>query len=144
MIEDNKLGGSSANSASTASSALNHGDSIAEASVILPPFWDENIPLWFAQVEATFILKKVTNDKSKFFHVITALKQDLANLIEDMILNPPTERPYMTLKITLIERTGKTEQKRIESLISTIDMGNQTPSAFTHSRRLKRNPYRFG
>lgn len=43
--------------------------------VKLPPFWKDNPTLWFAQVDASFALSRITSDDTKFRYVIVNLDQ---------------------------------------------------------------------
>ncbi|XP_064461564.1 uncharacterized protein LOC135371440 [Ornithodoros turicata] len=42
-------------------------------SIKIPPFWPANPILWFANIEAQFILRGVTTQLTKFYHVVGAL-----------------------------------------------------------------------
>ena len=44
---------------------------VTAVTVKLPPFWPDKAVLWFAQAEAQFLLRGITQDKTKFAHVIT-------------------------------------------------------------------------
>ncbi|XP_060881958.1 uncharacterized protein LOC132953596 [Metopolophium dirhodum] len=37
-----------------------------------PPFWKGDPPIWFAQIEAQFALSGITNDTTKYFHLVTS------------------------------------------------------------------------
>ena len=42
-------------------------------SIKLPQFWPDKTRFWFAQAEAQFHTKGITNKKTKFSHVVTML-----------------------------------------------------------------------
>ena len=110
---------------------------VLESSISLPEFWEENIPLWFIQVETLFQLRRVTSDKQQFCYVISKLQRNILPLVEDIIRNPPDANKYKTLKEAVLNRTSESEQRRIETLIQTMEMGNQKPSSF-HREMLKK------
>ena len=46
----------------------------------------------------------------------------------DLILRPPEENPYNTLKAQLIKRTAASEQRRLQQLLSTEELGDCKPT----------------
>jgi len=74
------------------------GGHIYRAAVHLPRFWPDRPGILFAQAEAQFILAAVTREKTKFNYVTSQLEYRQAAEVEDIIITPPTEEPYTTLK----------------------------------------------
>ncbi|KAG0428750.1 hypothetical protein HPB47_024281 [Ixodes persulcatus] len=48
--------------------------------------------------------------------------------IRDIILDPPTVSPYDVLKAELVKRTSESEQRRLQQLISSEELGDRKPS----------------
>lgn len=94
----------------------------------LPPFWPSDPQLWFAQVEAVFATKRIRDDKTKYNYIISSLSHDYAIEIRDIIVNPPRENLYATLKEALIARTTDSEQKRLQKLINAEELGDRKPT----------------
>ncbi|XP_063635070.1 uncharacterized protein LOC134805774 [Cydia splendana] len=111
------------------------GDKVCKVSVKLPPFWADKPKVWFAQAECQFHVAGIKCDMTKFSHVISIIDQKLIGEIEDLVLDPPKEDKYETLKKELIRRLAVSEQERVERLVSEEELGDSKPSAFL--RRLR-------
>lgn len=94
----------------------------------LPKFWSSDPQVWFAQVESQFITSKVISQAQKFHHVVAALPPETAMEIRDIILDPPAISPYDVLKAELVKRTSESEQRRLQQLISSEELGDRKPS----------------
>ena len=101
---------------------------VSAVQVKLPPFWPKDPALWFAQVEAQFLTRGITVSKTKFDYVVSCLAPEYATEVQDLLLEPPAEQPYENLKAQLTKRTSASEQRRIQELLSTEELGDRTPS----------------
>ena len=101
----------------------------------LPPFWSADPQIWFAQVEAQFITRHITRQRSKFALVISALQPEIAQEVRDLLLNPPEEEPYNTLKFELIRRTSASQQRRLQLLLIEEELGDRKPSQLLRRMR---------
>ena len=61
---------------------------IGVVAVKLAPVWKNDVDLWFANAESQFELSNITQDSTKFNHVVSALTQDLAKKAASVIRNP--------------------------------------------------------
>ena len=104
-------------------------------AVKMPPFWRDRPGLWFAQLEAQFGLSRITEEQTKFAYVVANLQENMACEVEDIINSPPADRPYSTLKTSLIERVSHSEQKRVRQLILEEELGDRKPSQFLRHLR---------
>lgn len=100
------------------------------ASSSLPSFWHGNPKLWFKQAELIMASHRLTSDDSKFNHILKHLNETQSSIVSDIILNPPSANKYKTLKEALIKRSEESEMRRIQTVLQTVEMGNQSPSAF--------------
>ena len=82
------------------------GGTVGAITLKLPPFWPADPDIWFAQVEAQFTTRGITVEKTKFDYIIASLSPEPATEVRDIILAPPTDLPYTTLKKELIKRTA--------------------------------------
>ncbi|KAJ8391890.1 hypothetical protein AAFF_G00083610 [Aldrovandia affinis] len=61
----------------------------------LPEFWQEHAAVWFAQAEAQFALRGITQEDTKYYHVVAALNSSTASraIREDVIAATQRQRP---------------------------------------------------
>lgn len=96
----------------------------------LPVFWSNVPEVWFIQVEQIFNLNRITSDVSKYRHVVAVLPQEAMGNVIDILRQPPTENKYNTLKEALISRHSISENRKLESLLNSSEMGDRSPSSF--------------
>ena len=105
-----------------------HRTTIAAVSLKLPPFWPADPTVWFAQVKAQFNTRGITSQKMRFDYVIASLSLEFAVEVRDLLIRPPAEDPYNTLKTELIKRTAASEQRKLQQLISGEGLGDRKPT----------------
>ncbi|XP_071477952.1 uncharacterized protein [Diadema antillarum] len=91
--------------------------------------------VWFGQAEAQFATPNITSDQTKHHHIVSALQPEIAVEVRDLIINPPVEKPYATLKAELIKRTTASEQRRVQLLLSDEELGDKKPSQLLRRMR---------
>lgn len=80
--------------------------------------------MWFAQAEAQFILSGITQDTTKYNHIISQLDTRLAAKVEDIITNPPKDGAYQLLKTELVRRLSQSDAERVSRLTGKEEMGD--------------------
>jgi len=93
-----------------------------------PPFWKGDPAIWFAQIEAQFALSGITNDTTKYFHVISAVDTGILSQVADIIQTPPATEKYDTLKTRLIDISTDSKDKKLRKLLSDVELGDRKPS----------------
>ena len=76
---------------------------VGSLKVKLPAFWSDKPEAWFAQAEANFKARRITNQQSKFNLVVIALDADTIDQVLDLLEGPPEKDPYDQLKARLVQ-----------------------------------------
>ncbi len=100
----------------------------AAVALKLPPYWPNDPVIWFAQVEAQFLTRNIQAEITKYSYVVGSLQPTIAQEVRDLLINPPVTHPYTKLKEELIKRTSESEQKRLQKLLTTEELGDKKPS----------------
>ena len=79
------------------------GTNVAAVSIKLPPFWPSDPHVWFAQVEAQFATRHITQQRTMFDYVVSSLQPEVVTEVRDLLLAPPENTPYDALKSQLIK-----------------------------------------
>lgn len=109
---------------------------ISATSVKLPQFWTNCPEAWFIHAEMHFATKGITQSRTKYEYIITALPQDVIMTVLDTIQNPNSTNPYEHLKNILIERHSISEHKKLDKILSDSQIGDRKPSEFYRSLAL--------
>lgn len=94
----------------------------------LPTFWTLQPHVWFAQAEAQFHLRNISQDSTKYYHVISALDQSTATRLLDVISHPPETDKYSDLKQKLLATFSLSRRDRASKLLHFRNIGDSKPS----------------
>lgn len=103
-------------------------EDICRVAFKAPKFWEEDAELWFAQVEAQFVVSGITADQTKFNAVIAALEPRILKCVRDIIIKPPSEDAYDELKSRVLTYFEQSESARLKLLLNDLVLGDQRPS----------------
>jgi hypothetical protein len=113
---------------------------INRIGIRVPPFWPEKPAMWFAQLEGQFALSNITQDKTKYYYVISQLDNKYTAEVEDVITNPPPTGRYDRIKAELIRCLSHSEQQCIRQLLMHEEMCDRRPTAFLRHLRTLAGP----
>lgn len=103
---------------------------IAQITPKIPVFWPDNVELWFAQLEAQFFLSGISDQRTKYSYVVSALDQRHAHEIMDILSKPLSATPYEDVKNELIHRLSISDEKKIRQVLLEEELSNRTHSQF--------------
>eukprot|EP00745_Piridium_sociabile_P020648 TRINITY_DN31880_c1_g1_i1.p1 TRINITY_DN31880_c1_g1~~TRINITY_DN31880_c1_g1_i1.p1 ORF type:complete len:285 (+),score=53.29 TRINITY_DN31880_c1_g1_i1:183-1037(+) len=98
-------------------------------SIKLPEFWTKSPEVWFARVEAQFGTKGINQDQTKYDYVVSALDINTAEEVQSILINPPTDDKYYTLKNALIKTFGKSQNQKDAELLNLHGLCDKRPTA---------------
>lgn len=105
-----------------------------------PPFWPSDPELWFVHLEDQFELSGITQDTTKFSHVLSQLDMRTSQEVRDVLVKPPSTNKYLALENALIKRLATSQEQRIRQLLEQEEIGDRKPSQFLrHLRSLAGN-----
>ncbi|XP_076232889.1 uncharacterized protein LOC143178244 [Calliopsis andreniformis] len=113
----------------------NSGAINATSSVRLPPFWKENPGLWFAQVEAALSIARISSDDSKYRYVVVHLDQNILPMVSDILIDPPQQNKYQTIKSRIINAFEETNESKLRKLMHGLEISEEKPSNFLQKLR---------
>ena len=117
---DNAAGNAIAHAPPDVNGAANrHANNVYAATVKLPVFWQHNLRLWFQHIEAQFQLRGITQDVTKYFHVVAVLDASTTARVMMLLEAPPAAGKYDALKTFLLKT------------LRTVRAGEGGPPAFS-------------
>lgn len=101
----------------------------------IPPFWKDDLEIWFAQVESQFLSAGITTDETKFNAIVGSLDGNVLQQIKKAVVNPPVTDKYINIKKCLLDRFDCSEQVKLRKLCSQIELGDRKPSQLLNEMR---------
>jgi len=108
---------------------------VHKVAVKIPPFWNDEPELWFAQLEGQFILSGITQDSTKYSYVLSQLDSRQIKEVKDIITQAPEADKYGTIKRALIQRISISQEQRTRQLLELEEIGDRKPSQFLRHLR---------
>ena len=104
-------------------------NTVSAVSLKLPEFWTKSPEVWFARVESQFNTRGISDDQTRYDYVVSTLDVNTAEEIQAVLVNPPSDNKYNTLKNSLIKTFGKSQSQRDFELLNLNGMGDKRPTA---------------
>lgn len=101
---------------------------VNKVSIRAPPFWKPNPAIWFCQIESQFATNGIKSDETKFNTVVGAIESNVLALVSDIVLNPPAQNKYETLKKRLQSHFSDSDEERLKKLLTKVQLGDNKPS----------------
>ncbi|XP_018378087.1 PREDICTED: uncharacterized protein LOC108770850 [Trachymyrmex cornetzi] len=116
------------------------GAEVSRVGIRMPEFTSADPELWFKIVDRSFQAAGITVDATKFGYALTAIGPRYTAEVRDIIMSPPAERAYETLKAELIKRLSLSQEHKTRRLLEHEEIGDRKPSQFLrHLRGLAGN-----
>ncbi|XP_029165115.1 uncharacterized protein LOC114936180 [Nylanderia fulva] len=113
---------------------------VSRVGMRMPEFTPTDPELWFNIVDRSFQAAGITVDATKFGYALSALGPRYTTEVRDIIMNPPPERAYETLKTELVKRLSLSQEHKTRRLLEHEEIGDRKPSQFLrHLRGLAGN-----
>ncbi len=94
----------------------------------LSAFWPTNPVAWFAMAEGQLIIRGVTEEAMRYYHVLPCLPESTVNLVTDFVGGLLLADPYTQLKARLLAVHQLTDYQRVEQIFQLPPLGAQKPS----------------
>ena len=117
--------------------------SVSAVAFKAPQFWQTNAKARFISLEASFNTHTppITQDLTKFHHVIQLLDSSTARRVQAVLENPPLVGKYDRLKSALLNAYEATQLQKDQELLNLNGLGDRKPSELLqHMRSLNHDP----
>ncbi|XP_072760465.1 uncharacterized protein [Anoplolepis gracilipes] len=105
---------------------------ISSRHIELTPFYQVDSWLWFAQVDLVFANFNITSDTTKFKYVATQLSGKALRSVSDLVINPPIENKYESIKRHVMSAYDEGDEARLRRLLRGHEMRDEKPTAYLH------------
>jgi len=110
-----------------------HATAVRPVTIKAPPFWPEEVNLWFVRLEAQFGAAGVTQSKTKFNHVVAALDNATIQEVARVVETPRVGQEYEHVKEALKKAFGRSQAAKDAALLALSGLGDRKPSSlFRH------------
>jgi hypothetical protein len=121
---------------STSNSDSGNATALASITVSsrIPEFWTDMPRLWFIQFEAAVENQRL-GDAARQNLVVTKLSKHAIKQVSDLLLSPPADNRYETLKDRLLKNYEESDTRQTQKLLREMELGTQKPSQLLRNMR---------
>lgn len=105
------------------------------ATLKLPVFWPQDPEVWFTMVEAQFATRGLTGDGTKYSYLVSSLTPETASEVRDLLIAPPENDKYATLKQAIIQKTTASAETRLKQLLMAEELDGRKPTQLLRRMR---------
>jgi hypothetical protein len=116
----------------TEETGMSSGLELSRVSFRAPSIWKSDVDLWFLQIESNFKIAGITDPKTQFHCVVTALDVEVLSYVSDLIIAPVTDDSYNQLKTRICQQFSLSETSRLRVLLQELTLGDKRPSQLLH------------
>ena len=103
-------------------------DTANAVAIKLPKFYTHDHVTWVFNAEGQFKLRNITQDDTKFTHVVVSLPPIAIHQVRDLIRKQPESNAYQQLKDWLLERYTLMPSERAAAILDLPGLGDQQPT----------------
>ena len=103
---------------------------LASVAIKLPAFTTKNPILFFYSLEAQFEIKKIKDETTKFYYVVSGLPEHVLERIPDMLESRPSTDEYKEIKKRVLSIYQRPIGERLLECIDATSLGGLRPTAF--------------
>ncbi|VDP56817.1 unnamed protein product, partial [Schistosoma mattheei] len=85
----------------------------------------------------------IRSQASKYAYAVGALPIEIAAEVGDLIDHVPESEPYDNIKAAVIQRTTVSDEKRLQQLLTSCDLGDKKPSQLLRHMKQLAGPYKL-
>ena len=120
--------------------AVSRTKTTTRPTIKMPDFLPSDPEVWIGQLEVQFTAAGITTQADKFANLAGNLPGALAVEVRDIVLHPPTDRPYDILRTAILQRATPSQESRIRHLLEGLQLGDKKPSQLLRQMRALAGP----
>jgi hypothetical protein len=109
-------------------------------AVKLPPFWHRSPASWFRTVEAVFVIKNINDNVERYYQVVAALTEELADMGGSVVDEEPTQESYAKLKVALVATNTLSPYQMVDRLMAMEPLGGRKATELLTAMQKLRPP----
>lgn len=84
--------------------------------------------MWFHQIEAEFVFRRITTQLAKYYHVVSGIPFESTHSLDDLLDAFPAPNPYDELQSLILCMNDESENSCVRLLLNIEDLGDRRPT----------------